>query len=294
MARATSTDTGGGGSEASVFGSDATEFPMTPKRKLAYVEIAGALRDMILQGTLSVGQKLPSEPELARHFGTSRATMREALTVLTSENLIRTTRGATGGRWVAKPEYGKTSDTLEMGILRLADESQVTVDELLEMREIVETPTAMLAALRREDVHIDSLRETVVRVGGKDDSRSQYEANRHFHKLLAVASGNRLATVLGDPIFGVVQAKFARDRADPGFWDEVVHDHASILEAVELRDWREAGLRMSRHLQNLQATYTAIERKTPSRGPTHRRKPSDADLGRSVWLALLDLDGRGD
>ena len=294
MPRTTSADAGDEMPETSVFGLSAAEFPMTPKRELAYVEIASSLRDMILRGTLSVGQKLPSEPELARHFGTSRATVREALSVLTSENLIRTTRGAAGGRWVAEPEYGKTSDTLEMGILRLTDESQITVGELLEMREIVETPVAMLAALRREDTHIEALRETVVRVRDESDPRSKYEVNRRFHNLLAVASGNRLAAVLGDPIFQVVQAKFARDRADPKFWDKVARDHASILEAVEECDWKEAGLRMSRHLRNLRTTYIAIERKTTSGGTTQPWDAPDAGLGRSVWLALLNLDGHGE
>ena len=61
------------------------------------------LRRRILAGDLALGDRLPSEPELALQYGVSRSTVREALRVLESQNLVVTTRGATGGSWINHP-----------------------------------------------------------------------------------------------------------------------------------------------------------------------------------------------
>jgi len=59
----------------------------------AYEQIAEQLRDLILGGRLSPGERLPTEAMLAKQFGVSRATVRESLRVLTAQNLIRTAKG---------------------------------------------------------------------------------------------------------------------------------------------------------------------------------------------------------
>ena len=58
------------------------------------VTIADAIRSDIVEGRLLVGDRLPSEAELADQHGVSRATVREALKRLAAQSLIRTERGA--------------------------------------------------------------------------------------------------------------------------------------------------------------------------------------------------------
>ena len=62
------------------------------------VQIATAIRDAIVSGDLIVDARLPSEAELVEQFQVSRPTVREALKRLAAQSLIRTQRGATGGR----------------------------------------------------------------------------------------------------------------------------------------------------------------------------------------------------
>jgi len=68
-------------------------------------QIAAAIRDEIISGGLLVNARLPSEAELADHFGVSRPTVREALKRLAAQSLIRTQRGASGGAFVNKISF---------------------------------------------------------------------------------------------------------------------------------------------------------------------------------------------
>ncbi|MGH3039100.1 MAG: FadR/GntR family transcriptional regulator, partial [Gaiellaceae bacterium] len=76
--------------------------PVRRVRK-AYEQVNDQLRELIVSGELAPGERLPNEAVLAREFGVSRATVREALRILTAQNLIRTTKGAGGGSYVTLP-----------------------------------------------------------------------------------------------------------------------------------------------------------------------------------------------
>src|SRR5436309_7846070 len=89
---------------------------MTPGRALAYQQLADDLREQITSGQLRPGQRLPTEPELCLRTGVSRSTVREALRLLTSQHLIVTTRGVSGGSYVAKPDAATLADSLSRGM----------------------------------------------------------------------------------------------------------------------------------------------------------------------------------
>ncbi|MFC3242253.1 winged helix-turn-helix domain-containing protein [Gordonia humi] len=67
-------------------------------RRPAYAVVADGLRDRILAGDLKPGTRLPVDADLRAEFGVGQSTVREAIRTLASENLVRTVRGATGGR----------------------------------------------------------------------------------------------------------------------------------------------------------------------------------------------------
>src|SRR6478735_5117351 len=79
----------------------------------AYQALAADLRDRIVSGEFQPGDRLPIEPDLCVRYGVSRSTVREALRLLASQNLIRTVRGTTGGSFVAHPDPDHISAYLE-------------------------------------------------------------------------------------------------------------------------------------------------------------------------------------
>lgn len=246
------------------------------KVRPAYQQVADQLRDMILQGQVLAGERLPIESELAVMFGVSRSTVREALRVLSSQNLVVTSRGVGGGTFVAHPEPGFVTDFLEATFGLLSGSEHLSVESLVEARELLEVSAAGLTALRRTAEHLVTLRSCLPE-GSEDVSRAHlFEGNIQFHITIVEASGNVLLPVITRPIFSVLRTRFLRDAAPQHFWKGVARDHARILEAIEAGDQEAARLEMARHLKNLRPTYEAID---------IRARGNDSKLGKGTAAA---------
>ena len=70
-------------------------------------QIAEQLRAAIVDGRFKIGERLPTEDELAQRYGVSRPSVREALKRLAAQNLVRARRGPTGGNFVIKPSFNE-------------------------------------------------------------------------------------------------------------------------------------------------------------------------------------------
>ena len=123
----------------------------------AYEQVADQLRALILAGDLVRGERLPNENMLAGDFGVSRATVREALRVLAAQNLITTAKGAGGGSYITRPTVDHISEFLRSSIALMTESHDLSLDELLEARDLLEVPAARLAAQRRHDHDIAAL-----------------------------------------------------------------------------------------------------------------------------------------
>lgn len=227
----------------------------------AYKQVAARLRALILSGELVPADRLPSEAELSTLFKVSRSTTREALRLLSSENLIVTSRGPTGGSFVAHPEPGHIQDFLQLNLGLLAAGSPVTVHALFEARELLETPAAGMAATRRTPEQLEKLRACVRPAGGDDDPGQLFEMNRAFHVQVLEAADNVVLTTLAQPVFGVIRGRFGRHDADEAFWGRVVHDHEEILAAIEAGDAERAQAEMRRHIARLETDYSGMEQR---------------------------------
>lgn len=231
---------------------------MVPRR-VAYLEVASLLRERILAGELSAGDRLPTEAELCESFSVSRSTIREALRILSSQRLLTTTRGVRGGSSVTQVGHADVTEMLLDSIVLLTNSEGATVAELIEARELLEVPAARLAAGRRTEEQLDRLRRAIPTTLEGVDPGHIFEVNRTFHDVLLEAAGNRLLRVVTQPLFTVMQTRFLRDRAGQPFWTRVMREHATILEAVEAGDADRAGEQMADHLVHLRSTYEAID-----------------------------------
>lgn len=227
----------------------------------AYQQVAARLRALILTGELVPADRLPSEAELSVLFKVSRSTIREALRLLSSENLIVTSRGPTGGSFIAYPEPGHIQDFLQINLGLLVAGSSVTVRALFEARDLLETPAAGMAATRRTPEQLERLRACVRPTGVDDEPGQLYELNRAFHVQLLEAADNVLVATLAQPVFGVVRGRFGRNEADEAFWLQVVHDHEAILAAIEAGDADRARAEMRVHIHHLEAAYSTMEQR---------------------------------
>lgn len=231
--------------------------PVRRVRK-AYEQVYDQLRELIMRGELERGQRLPNEALLAREFGVSRGTVREALRLLAAHSLIRTTKGAGGGSFVTLPTVDHVSEFLQVNIGLLNESRDVSAEEMLEARELLESFAARMAALRRSPADLERLRACVIDDRLELRSDRQFAYNAGFHAALLDASRNTLLAIAAQPIFGILQTNMRRREISHETLRQVNEDHRAILAAVHEGDPDAAEERMRDHLALLRETYVRL------------------------------------
>ena len=220
-----------------------------------YEGVARELRAMILRGELAPGERLPRESDMAEQFGVSRASVREALRLCAGQDLIHTAEGATGGSFVARPSSGRISDSLRSNLDLLMEAQEITLDELLEMRLVLEVPAARFAAQRRTDDEVQRLERSSPLELLELSATDQLHHNEEFHSILIEASGNAMLSIAARPIFAVIQRNMRRSALDQAFHRAINEHHRRIAAAVAARDPRAAEREMRAHLEFLRPFY---------------------------------------
>lgn len=207
------------------------------RRNSLHQQVIERLRDMIVEGELAQGQRIP-EAELCETFGISRTPLREALRVLSSEGLV------------------------EPDGLRGSRVSSITVREIAELFEMVagiERMAAELAAERMTDSDLESLRaihERMARHFQNGDRQKYFRLNQVIHHAIVKLAGNGvLASIHAALMTKVRRARYSailsQDR-----WRESVHEHEEILNAFAARDSERAGRLLRAHVRK---TGTVVE-----------------------------------
>lgn len=241
--------------------------PVQRVRK-AYEQVYDQLRELIVRGELERGERLPGEAALAREFGVSRGTVREALRLLAAQSLITTSKGAGGGSFVTLPTADHVSEVLQANIRLLNESREVSADEMLEARELLESFAARMAAQRRSQDDLEKLRACIVDDPLELGVDSQNTHNSAFHNALMNASCNTLLTIAAQPVFGILETNMSRREIGQRTLARVNEDHRAILAAVEAGDGDAAERLMREHLAMLRETYARLWK--------HEREPRPA------------------
>jgi GntR family transcriptional regulator, transcriptional repressor for pyruvate dehydrogenase complex len=204
-------------------------------RPPAYQLLADELRAEITSGRLQPGERLPPEPELCVRSGVSRSTVREALRLLASQYLIVTTRGVTGGSFVAHPDAEQLSEGLSTGLTLLTNSAEVGFADLLELRRALEVPAAGLAAQRRTDAQLIELRGAMFDPD-LDELDTMLAAHAAFHSAIASATGNPLFELVTRPLYHVSYGEEVVEALPDGYWTRIDADHRELLTCVKNRD----------------------------------------------------------
>jgi DNA-binding FadR family transcriptional regulator len=229
----------------------------------AYAQVAAQLRSIILSGEISPGSRLPNEADMAQSFGVSRTTIREAIRVLSSQGLLVTERGVTGGTFVSRVNSQSVSDLLEIGLNVLTGHEGLTITELLETRELIEGRAARLAASRRTNEDLAALDAMLADESAQSPDtpfEDAFEAHTRFHLAIADAAHNRLLVVIIKPVFSVLKVFASNVRSTR---DIVSHDHGALVNAIRARHAAKAEDLMLAHLSHIRALYSAVDGPRP-------------------------------
>ncbi|MBT3360188.1 MAG: GntR family transcriptional regulator [Rhodospirillales bacterium] len=203
---------------------------MRIRRHSLHREVIERLRDMIVEGELSPGQRI-AEGKLCEEFGISRTPMREALKVLVSEGLVE-----------LRPNRGS----------RVA---KITVEEIGELFEVVsgiERMAGELAAKRMSGKDLERLRALNERMEQyfKNGQRHEYfKLNQQVHNMIVQLAGNSVLSATHATL--MVKARRARYFAimSEDRWEESMREHGQILDAFAARDAESAGKLILKHVR---------------------------------------------
>jgi GntR family transcriptional regulator, transcriptional repressor for pyruvate dehydrogenase complex len=229
-------------------------------RRSASEEVADAIRAWMFGRDMAPGDRLGREEDLARRFGVSRPTLREALRLLSSAHLIRATKGPGGGIFVAAtPEQGIGLSVTESVASMLSADS-INLEELIETRMLLEIPLAGLAAQRATGEDVAALRAVLDEAGEETHGEVFRGLDRRLHGLIAQIAGNRLACAFTDWIGQVLQPPL-HALIEPAVVDAVVvEQHRDIVRAIERGDPIAAERAMREHLVYLHDLLSAVRR----------------------------------
>lgn len=192
---------------------------------LAYERI----RALILSGDVAPGTRL-GQVDLADQLGVSRTPVREALLRLVGEGLV---------------------DFEDQRGFRVATLHIHDVVRRLEVRLLLEPPTARLAATRRTDANLATLAETIVAEEHATTARAAHDASRAFHIAIAAATQNpELVTTLENLWLIEVGRRLLARRTTKADWQRGdAAEHRALLAAIDARDGRRAETLMEEHVR---------------------------------------------
>jgi len=213
-------------------------------------QIAVQLCQMIRQGQLKPGARLPSERELAEKLQVSRASLREALRALEIAGIVAARQG--GGTYIR--------EVFDDGILSplslVLDASADLVGDLWEVRSIFEPAVAFRAAVRAQADDIAALNQIIEEqsdlLSGDVPNEAWRESNCAFHITVARTSRNEVSVHVIQLINGLLHEGRRHFATQSGRRKRAYISHRDIFEAIRAGDPQQARDAMTRHLREVE------------------------------------------
>ena len=212
--------------------------------------VASELEKRILEGSLKPGDRLPSERALALGMGVSRPSLREAMQQLVSKGLLSTRPG--GGTLVTDLLEAHFADPWQ----DMLKDNPLLHRDLLEVRQMLESQAAALAADRATDIDIsrlDAVYGALEASYDRDDLAHCIDTDVAFHQAVAEASHNvligHLTASLMRVIYGHVANNLVHLHARPQRWGQLRAQHRAIWQAIREHKPQEAAQAASEHIE---------------------------------------------
>lgn len=213
--------------------------------------VVASILTMVERGTLSPGDRLPIEKDLAEQLGVSRGSLREGVRALAVLGVVETRQG--DGTYVTALDASKL-----LGPLTLFADRQMTAEpaQLLHVRRVLEAESAALAARHATDAQIDEIRavldqgDILLQAAEADiDIDVIIDVDTRFHQGVARAAGNPLLAALIDSLAGrTYRTRVWRALEQHGAMVATQAEHRAVFDEIRRHDPDRARIRMQQHL----------------------------------------------
>lgn len=194
--------------------------------------IVAQVEELIDSERLRPGDRLPPEREMARLLAVSRPSLREAVRILEARGRLTVKHGQ--GVFVAAPRS-------ERELRAAVAETQITLNDLYAMRELLEVPAAGWAAENIEPRQLSELRTILDKLNAAAEAAAvDYDElgqlDAIFHLTIAAAAGNRFLLQTSNVLSDVLLSGMQTTLHIPGRIQRARRDHERIYAALDHRD----------------------------------------------------------
>lgn len=201
-------------------------------------KVARQILEMIHDGDLKPGEKLPTETQFAEQFGVSRGVIREAMTQLQAQGYVR--RRPKDGTYIQEDVKDKFARPVADAL------KTATYMDLLDFRESLETRMVEIVVDRASDEEIEEIIESLESSAGNQEPMS---VDHYFHYKLAQASKNVFYMNFIDTYYDLIEEMAQENKKDLHRSQEVDKEHAEIARAISRRDKAAARESMAYHMR---------------------------------------------
>ncbi|WP_010632449.1 FadR/GntR family transcriptional regulator [Sporolactobacillus vineae] len=199
---------------------------------------------------VKIGDKLPSEREIAKMLQVGRSSVREALQSMCDSGIIEKRPGK--GNYLKQKIDGRMTTVVQRLLPTFNIESSL---DFLEFRRGIETENAYLAAQRMTSPSIDILKKSIVDLKEcVKKGESIIVPDLTFHNTVAHSTQNRVMIQVYDSLIEY----FKKVRIEMAINDDVenaVYFHTEILKAIKVRDASKSSMLMRDHIEDVRLHY---------------------------------------
>jgi GntR family transcriptional repressor for pyruvate dehydrogenase complex len=222
-------------------------------------KVAEQLLVMIANGSLSPGQRLPGERQLAEQMGVSRVSVRAALQRLKTQGFLAAVQG--GGTRVISSDA-----TMDPGLSQLVRLNQENLHDLAELRMVMEVWAARRAAVKASQEDITEMAAILAAMeAGNSRGRRKGEDDIRFHLAIARASGSAIYMHIVGVIRDILRQNVEHHRYDmfdtPAEDELLLDHHRAIYHGIRARDPEAAAAAMQEHLTWVVRRYEEARKK---------------------------------
>lgn len=186
------------------------------------------IKEMIVNGELKPGDRLPKEADLALRLGLSRNSLREAVRALSLVNILDVRQG--DGTYVTSLEPHLLLDALSFVVDFHLDDS---VLHFFEVRRILEPAAAAMAAVRISDAELKTLEQLANGISANDPVDQLVDNDIRFHTCIAASSGNPvLCSVIEGLTAPTARARIWRGLTEDKALERTLQEHRAIYQAI--------------------------------------------------------------
>lgn len=222
-------------------------------RPLQYQRVVETLRARIQKGEWQPGQRLPTVVDLSSELGVGLSSVREAIRILGSEQLLRIEQG--------RGIFVSDAPKLPPGLFdHIGLNAEMTLAALFEARRLIEPGLAALAAQRATEYDIDIISQAAEAMMALAQEGGDYsEPDLQLHRQIALAAGNPILSKMMEMVLDLVAESRLLTMRFPGLPDRSSQYHLLIAEAIKERDPSRAESLMRAHLDDNIAEMQRVE-----------------------------------